>query len=250
MKGHFATADLSQIVAAPAYRPEESSAELDLEQSKAKPALAYTVELWNETRGAVEQVLAMTPSAGIGFAAYYAATREYPSRYITLKHCDAIVSRWNGRINRAAELPEPGPPVRVPPATMKQAQLLRRADEAALEAYSRARGLGQGPERALSAAIILWLRHCECADGRQARARVREVLLRTRAMAPHDYDDWIIIASGDDVWGAGAPVAIHRLSLDCRTLDLREAGENSVADAADAEPPAPVLLPADAARDA
>lgn len=133
---------------------------------------------------------------------------------------------------------------------MRQAQLLRRADEAALNTYSRARGLGQAPERALNAAIIAWLRHCDGADGREARARVREVLLRTRTIAPHDYDDWIIIASGDDVWGAGAPVAIHRLSLDCRTLDLREAAESSAAEAEEAEPPAPALLPAEAARDA
>jgi hypothetical protein len=108
---------------------------------------------------------------------------------------------------------------------MTQAALLRRADEAALEVYSRTRGDGLAPERALNAAIIAWLRHCTSADGRQARARVREVLLRTRAMGPHDYEDWVIIASGDDVWGAGAPAAIHRLSLDCRTLDLRDVAD-------------------------
>jgi hypothetical protein len=109
---------------------------------------------------------------------------------------------------------------------MKQAVLLRRADEAALEAYAHARGDGHAPERALNAAIVAWLCHCTSADGRQARFRVREVLLRTRAMGPHDYEDWVIIASGDDVWGAGASAAIHRLSLDCRTLDLRDAEES------------------------
>ena len=110
---------------------------------------------------------------------------------------------------------------------MTQARLLRQADEAALEVYSRAREQGDTPERALRAAILAWLGRCTSADGRQARARVREVLLRTRAMGPHDYEDWVIIASGDDVWGAGAPAAIHRLSLDCRTLDLRDAVERN-----------------------
>src|SRR5579872_3660426 len=44
--------------------------------------LPYRVELWTEDKGSVEQVLAVTASGSIGFAAYYAATREYPSRYI------------------------------------------------------------------------------------------------------------------------------------------------------------------------
>lgn len=96
MKGHFATAEVSQRFAAPGYQPEEDSSDLAAEKSKASPALAYTVELWNETRDTVEQVLAMTVSGGIGFAAYYAATREYPNRYITLRHRGDIVSRWNG----------------------------------------------------------------------------------------------------------------------------------------------------------
>ena len=58
--------------------------------------LPYRVELWDDARTAVEQVLAVTANAGIGYAAYYAATREYPERYITLRHKNAIVSRWNG----------------------------------------------------------------------------------------------------------------------------------------------------------
>jgi hypothetical protein len=58
--------------------------------------LPYRVELWDEARKAVEQVLAVTANAGIGYAAYYAATREHPQRYITLRHKNHIVSRWNG----------------------------------------------------------------------------------------------------------------------------------------------------------
>jgi hypothetical protein len=84
---------------------------------------------------------------------------------------------------------------------------------------------GAAPERAFNVAIVGWLSLCSWADGRQARARVREVLLKTRAMGPRDYEDWVIIASGEDVWGAGAPTAIHRLSLDCRTLDMRDADD-------------------------
>jgi len=106
---------------------------------------------------------------------------------------------------------------------MSRTEWQRYADEAALQAYAHAQAEGAAPERALSVAIMRWLGCCDWADGCQARARVREVLLRTRAMGPRDYEDWVIIASGDDVWGAGAPAAILRLSLDCRTLDIRDA---------------------------
>ena len=40
--------------------------------------LPYKVELWNEERTGVEQVLAVTAHSSIGYAAYHAATREYP----------------------------------------------------------------------------------------------------------------------------------------------------------------------------
>jgi hypothetical protein len=46
-------------------------------------------------KAVVEQVLAVTASAGIGFAAFYGATREFPDRYITLRHKSGIISRWN-----------------------------------------------------------------------------------------------------------------------------------------------------------
>jgi hypothetical protein len=58
--------------------------------------LPFRVELWNEARTAVEQILAVTANGSIGFAAYYAATRELPHRYITLRHKNRVVSRWNG----------------------------------------------------------------------------------------------------------------------------------------------------------
>jgi len=58
--------------------------------------LPYKVELWDENKTSVEQVLAVTASAAIGFAAYFAATKEFSHRYITLRHKNSVVSRWNG----------------------------------------------------------------------------------------------------------------------------------------------------------
>lgn len=58
--------------------------------------LPYKVELWDVARNSVELVLAVTANGSIGYAAYYAATREYPERYVTLRHKNSIVSRWNG----------------------------------------------------------------------------------------------------------------------------------------------------------
>jgi hypothetical protein len=58
--------------------------------------LPYKVELWDEAKKTVEQVLAVTAHSSIGYAAYYAATREYPDRYITLRHKKSIVNRFNG----------------------------------------------------------------------------------------------------------------------------------------------------------
>jgi hypothetical protein len=64
-----------------------------------KPAhedLPYKVELWDGSKKSVEQVLAVTASGSIGYAAYYAAAREYPDRYVTLRHKNGIVARSNG----------------------------------------------------------------------------------------------------------------------------------------------------------
>jgi hypothetical protein len=58
--------------------------------------LPYKVELWDDAKTSVEQVLAVTANGSIGYAAYFAATREYPHRYVTLRHKNSIVSRWNG----------------------------------------------------------------------------------------------------------------------------------------------------------
>lgn len=58
--------------------------------------LSYKVEVWDEAKGAVETVLAIAVSASVGYAAYYAAVREFPDRYVTLRHKNSIISRWNG----------------------------------------------------------------------------------------------------------------------------------------------------------
>jgi hypothetical protein len=58
--------------------------------------LPYKVEIWNESGASVEQVVAVTANASIGYAAYYAAIREYPDRHITLRHRNSVVARWSG----------------------------------------------------------------------------------------------------------------------------------------------------------
>jgi hypothetical protein len=58
--------------------------------------LPYRVELWNMSGTSVDVVLAVTASPSIGYAAYYAATREHPNRQITLRHKNSIISRWPG----------------------------------------------------------------------------------------------------------------------------------------------------------
>jgi hypothetical protein len=62
----------------------------------AREDLPYRVELWDAAKVSVETVLAVTASASIGYAAYYAATQEFPHRYITLRHKNSVLSRWNG----------------------------------------------------------------------------------------------------------------------------------------------------------
>lgn len=57
--------------------------------------LPYKVELWDTNRSSVELVLAVTANGSIGYAAYYAAAREYPDRYVTLRHKNNIISRSN-----------------------------------------------------------------------------------------------------------------------------------------------------------
>jgi hypothetical protein len=57
--------------------------------------LPYKVELWDESQTSVVQTLAITANGSIGFAVYYAAAREFPDRYVTLRHKNSIISRSN-----------------------------------------------------------------------------------------------------------------------------------------------------------
>ncbi|MFC3069324.1 hypothetical protein [Phenylobacterium soli] len=59
--------------------------------------LPYKVEVWDENGKVVELVVAVSVSPAIGYAAYFAATREYPGRTITLRHKSAVISRWAGK---------------------------------------------------------------------------------------------------------------------------------------------------------
>jgi hypothetical protein len=59
--------------------------------------LDYRVELWDPTWTYVEQLLAVTAHGSIGFAAYYAAIKEYPDRYITLRHKGGVLARTSNQ---------------------------------------------------------------------------------------------------------------------------------------------------------
>jgi hypothetical protein len=59
--------------------------------------LPYSVELWAADMSALEQVVAVSASPSIGYAAYFAATREYPGRVIVLRHRDRVISRWDAK---------------------------------------------------------------------------------------------------------------------------------------------------------
>lgn len=68
----------------------------DLQDPSLADDLPFKVELWSEDKSRIDLLVAVTASGSIGFAAYHAATREYPDRYITLRNRDTIVARWNG----------------------------------------------------------------------------------------------------------------------------------------------------------
>jgi hypothetical protein len=58
--------------------------------------LPYKVEVWDDGGTFVDQVVAVSIGPAIGYAAYYAAPREYPGRAITLRHRGRVISRWAG----------------------------------------------------------------------------------------------------------------------------------------------------------
>src|SRR6478609_4175014 len=75
----FLPVDPSQPAARKGSKPCSSA------PRKNEEDLPYYMELWNEARTAVEQVLAMTANASIGYSAFYAAARDHFDRYVTLR---------------------------------------------------------------------------------------------------------------------------------------------------------------------
>jgi hypothetical protein len=71
-------------------RSEESVAKRD-----AREDLTFRVELWDAEKAAVELVLAEALQGSIAYAAFNAAIREYPERYLTLRQDGRIISSCN-----------------------------------------------------------------------------------------------------------------------------------------------------------
>jgi hypothetical protein len=65
------------------------------DEPEAGEDLPYKVEIWDGAKLVVDAIVAVTASSSIGYAAYYAATREYPDRYITLRFKGSVLIRWN-----------------------------------------------------------------------------------------------------------------------------------------------------------
>jgi hypothetical protein len=62
----------------------------------ARDELPFKIELWDNARQSVETLLAIAAHGTIAYAAFYSAAKEYPHRYITLRHDNKILSRWSG----------------------------------------------------------------------------------------------------------------------------------------------------------
>jgi hypothetical protein len=67
--------------------------------AEAPEAMLYRIELWDETGTAFRRLLAITASAGTGYAAYYAAAREYPEGTIILSHKGRVLMQWHRTSN-------------------------------------------------------------------------------------------------------------------------------------------------------
>jgi hypothetical protein len=86
-----------RVLLAPSGGPEDGERSDGAPDSLANTGddLPYKVEVWDEGSRSVEQTLAITANGSIGYAAYYEATKEFPTRYITLRHKNRVVARWN-----------------------------------------------------------------------------------------------------------------------------------------------------------
>ncbi|HJT35068.1 MAG TPA: hypothetical protein VJ783_23770 [Pirellulales bacterium] len=66
----------------------------DAEKAAQRAALSYRVLLWDNKKERVERLLAVAASASIGYAAFYAATREFPDRHIVLMNEGRTITTW------------------------------------------------------------------------------------------------------------------------------------------------------------
>lgn len=60
--------------------------------------LGYRVEVWDAEGRQPELLVAIATTPSLGYAAYYAAAREFVGRDITLTHKGATLSRWRARM--------------------------------------------------------------------------------------------------------------------------------------------------------
>jgi hypothetical protein len=79
-----------------------SEPKLPGEAASQTPDLAFRIELWDAAKATIEQVLAVASYGSIAFAAYNAAIRDYPDRYVTLRRCGRLLSSCNAPESRPA----------------------------------------------------------------------------------------------------------------------------------------------------
>jgi hypothetical protein len=61
--------------------------------------LPYRVEVWDESGEHPEMLVAVSISASLAYAAYYAAAREFFGRDITIRHKGETIAHWRTRQN-------------------------------------------------------------------------------------------------------------------------------------------------------
>lgn len=77
--------------------PDENGSATAPGSAQAHAVLPYRVEVWDETGGFVEQVVAFTSTSSVGWAAYFAAKQAFPTRTITFRDQTGVLSRWDAK---------------------------------------------------------------------------------------------------------------------------------------------------------
>jgi hypothetical protein len=57
--------------------------------------LPYRVEVWDDAGGSVEHVVALLRNRSVGWAAFYAATEQYPDRVVIYRDQFSELARWD-----------------------------------------------------------------------------------------------------------------------------------------------------------